>query len=534
MSASPESARPERRALLWIVALATLALASAGMLAIREDLDKAHIALAFLIVVLAGSAAGGRALGLALAGVAFIIFDYFFLPPYGGLAIANPLDWLVLAAFLVASFVAAQLLNRAQEQTAEARQRAVEVERLGMLGAEALNAGRAEDALGAVAGVIRSTLGVECVEIYLERGAPPVMVPAARSGGEACGPPTTFDAASLAAWVAHEGVPAAEQGDRTATVGSSSSSATATDAGRRLSWPSSGDVRVFLVPLAVRARTVGVLRIAHSQAIVLDPDQRRFLDALTYYAALAAERVRLAAEAERAAALREADELKSALLAAVSHDFRTPLTTIKALAHAIAAEGARPGDGRAGSIEEEADRLTRVVTDLLDLSRLTGGAIHLRADVNTAEDLVGAAIERVRGVAGRHELRIVRGPDEPILVGRFDFVHALRGLANLLENALKYSPADSPIDLSVHRENGMLVFSVADRGRGIAESERERIFEPFYRPPDTPSDIGGTGLGLTIARGLATAQGGDVRHHPRAGGGTVFELLLPAADLTDA
>jgi two-component system sensor histidine kinase KdpD len=330
-------------------------------------------------------------------------------------------------------------------------------------------------------------------------------------------------------WVAERGLPATERLDGTVRVATGPATA---DGPLDLSavWLDLSDARVLLVPLRVRARTVGVLRVENAAGIVLAPDQRAFLTALAYYAALGVERLRLTAEAAHADVLREADRLKSALLAAVSHDLRTPLTTIKALAHGMGENGARSGDPRAASIEEEADRLSRVVGDLLDLSRLTGGAIRFRPEVNAAEDLIGAAVQRVHGVVDGRELRVVRAPDDSILLGSFDFVHALRALGNLIENALKYSPPQCAIDLAARRDDGVLIFSVADRGPGVPERERERIFEPFYRPPGVPPDVGGAGLGLTIARGLATAQGGDVRYRPRPGGGSIFELLLPAVD----
>jgi two-component system sensor histidine kinase KdpD len=114
-----------------------------------------------------------------------------------------------------------------------------------------------------------------------------------------------------------------------------------------------------------------------------------------------------------------------------------------------------------------------------------------------------------------------------MLLGYFDFVHALRALVNLLENAMKYSAAESAIEISVRRDGETLVFTVADRGPGVPELERERIFEPFYRPPGVPPDIRGAGLGLAIAQGLAVAQGGAVRYEARAGGGSLFHLILP-------
>jgi K+-sensing histidine kinase KdpD len=337
------------RGLAWGLAFASLAAAALILFAFRADLDKAHIALVFLLVVLASSASGGRALGVAIAVVAFLIFDWFFLPPYNTLLLRNPLDWLVLIAFLVTSFVAAELLYRAR-----------------------------------------------------------------------------------------------------------------------------------------------------------------------------AER----AAVERAEALREADKLKDALLASLSHDLRTPLTTIKALAHEL-----QPlGDERTLIIEEQADRLNRLVTDLLDVARLDGGALPLDIQVNAADDLLGAVVQHVSGRTDRNRLKVALDDPASLSFGRFDFVHSLRILTNLVDNALRYAPVDTPVDVTGGLDDSEIVFRVADRGVGIPPTERDRIFTPFYRPVGRTADAGSAGLGLSIARRLAEAQGGTLRYSERHGGGAVFELRLPAAE----
>jgi len=269
-----------------------------------------------------------------------------------------------------------------------------------------------------------------------------------------------------------------------------------------------------------------VLELGAERPIALPPTERRYLAALAYYAALSVERARLEIEAGHAEGLREADRLKNALLASVSHDLRTPLTTIKALAHELAGE-----DDRAAIIEEEADRLNRLVADLLDLSRLQGGGLTLDIGLNPVDDLVGAVAQRVSGVLADRQLAIDLGESGALLVGRFDLSQALRILVNLIENAHKYAPQGTPIDLSVVRHGERLEFAVEDRGPGVPPEERDRVFEPFYRGPGSSPDTGGAGLGLAIARQLARAQDGDVTSQPRPGGGATFVLSLPAADL---
>ena len=335
-----------RAALIWgsVLAATTVALYFA-----RVDLDKAHVALVLLLVVLGASAAGGRALGLVIAATSFILFDLLFLAPYGTLVVANPLDWLVLVAFLVTSVVAAQLLVRAQEQSERAR-------------------------------------------------------------------------------------------------------------------------------------------------------------------------------------LHEADKLKDALIASVSHDLRTPLTTIKALAHDLSALG----DERAQMIEVEADRLNRFVRDLLDLSRLSAGALPLQIELNAVDELIGGALQAVEGTPAARRIVVELPEDGTLLVGRFDLSYAIRVLVNLIENAEKYSPSESEVTVRARRDGPRLLIAVADRGPGVAASETERVFTPFYRTPDAPSDAGSAGLGLSIARRLADAQGGALFYAAREGGGSVFTLQLPAADLDEA
>ncbi len=334
------------RAAVWAAAFFALAAAAFILFVFRENLDKAHVALVFLLVVLGSSASGGRILGAAIALTAFVVFDWFFLPPYNTLFLSNPLDWFVLVAFLITSFVAAELLYRAR-----------------------------------------------------------------------------------------------------------------------------------------------------------------------------AER----AAVERAEALREADKLKDALLASLSHDLRTPLTTIKGLAHELQTIG----DERTLIIEEQADRLNRLVTDLLDVARLDGGALPLDIQVNAADDLLGAVVQHVSGRPDRNRLKVSLDDPSALSLGRFDFVHSLRILANLVDNALKYAPVDTPVEVTSGLDNGQIVFRVADHGSGIPVGDRDRIFTPFYRPRSRPADAGSAGLGLSIARGLAEAQHGSLTYSDRPGGGALFELRLP-------
>jgi two-component system sensor histidine kinase KdpD len=454
-----------------------MGIVTVAMIQMRDRIDQVHVILVYLLVILGASASGGRIVGFPLACLGFLLIDLYFQPPYGKIADGKAVDFVALTAFLVTAFVATHLLARAQSEAEEARRRAVEIGSLARLGSETLRAGRAEDALGRIAAVIQTTLGMsECsiVPWDEERHA-------------------AFSEANTPTGIPPEGL--AVQ-------------------------------RIFL-PLSAQGRLVGLLTVANDSPVVLDASQRRFLDAISYYAALAVDRVRLVAEAEHAEALREANRLKDVVLASVSHDLRTPLTTIKALAQNEALQG----NQAAGAIEEQADRLSRLVSDLLDLSRLKGGGFAVSPELNTAEDLIGAAVRQTRGLFEQRTLRTLIDLDSPALVGHFDFSQSLRVLCNLLENAVRYSPASQPIEIAARRDNGSIVFTVSDRGPGVIDEDVSRIFEPFYRSQNNAPDAGRAGLGLSIARTLAEIQGGALTYTARPGGGSVFSFHLPAAEL---
>ena len=460
------------RASQWLLWFVILAAATFGLFLLRARLDKAHFALVFLLVVLGGSAAGGRLLGVTLAAVAFLVFDIGFLPPYNTIVVADPFDWIVLIVFLATGVIAAELLERQRREAEIAQARTEEIDRLSTLGAETLNSPNPQDALNAIATVIRQLMGTEHCDIS------PTETP-----GELNLDPLEND-----------GLPS----------------------------------RVMKLPLRIRGDSVGTLTLSSSRPFLLSRDQKRVLSALSYYAALGLERARLASAESEAEALRRADRLKDALLASVSHDLRTPLTTIKGIANEIA----RGGDGtQAYVIEEEADRLTSLVDDLLDLSQIAAGEMKVETAVNTADDVIGAALQRVESAYPDRKIETVLEGKWTDLVGCFDYVHTMRILTNFLDNAAKYAPASTPVTLRVWRDRSELLFAVEDQGPAIPEADRERIFEPFFRGENRPAGARGTGLGLSIARRLAELQGGRTWYETAKNGCGRFVVSLPAADV---
>jgi two-component system sensor histidine kinase KdpD len=255
--------------------------------------------------------------------------------------------------------------------------------------------------------------------------------------------------------------------------------------------------------------------------------RRRLLPALGSLLGVAIDRERLAREALEAEALRRSDAMKTALLRAVSHDLRSPLMAILTSAGALVHGelSLDPGDRRelSETILEEAGRLDKLVSNLLDLSRLQAGAVDPEPEVSSVEDVVLQALDGVEAAGDRIEVGL---PDEEAASVRVDANQVERALANLVENALRYSPASERVRVQVLTSGSEALVRVIDRGPGIAPGERERIFEPFQRGSRT-GDVRGAGLGLAIARGFAEANGGRVWVESRAGQGATFVLALP-------
>jgi two-component system sensor histidine kinase KdpD len=279
------------------------------------------------------------------------------------------------------------------------------------------------------------------------------------------------------------------------------------------------------VPLAVSDRRVGTMFLegGHGRAGA----RRRLLPALASLLGLAIDRERLGREAVEAEALRRSDAMKTALLRAVSHDLRSPLMAILTSAGALSHGGLSlaPEDRTEllDTIVAEADRLDRLVSNLLDLSRLQAGAAQPEPALHAIEDLIVQALAELGEDAARVEASF--GDDSPAV--RADANHVERAIANLIENALRYSPATEPVRVQVATTPTEVLVRVIDHGPGIGPGELDRIFEPFQRGASS-RDTRGAGLGLAIARGFAEANGGRVWAESRAGQGATFVLSLPA------
>jgi two-component system sensor histidine kinase KdpD len=509
----------------WCFWLVMLSLVTAALLAVRGDIEQSHAALVLLLVVLGGSAGGGRTLGYVLAVLGFLLLDYFFQAPYGLFSVGKALDWVVLSAFVASAFVTTELLARAKEEADTARARTDEVASLSRLGSATLRHARAEDALNAAGSLIRATLGARWCSI---RHMPNM------------GDESDWTSAALGEDDGHarrRGLLEERIIDRIA-LGIHEGEVVLAAPGGGVSVEvlenhgGSDHVEAIGLPLHADSRLVGILIVGgdSSTPIVFDAARRRFMGTIRYYAALGVERVRLEREARQARDLREANRLKDEVLATVSHDLRTPLTSIKLLAQASAVRG----DPAAATIEQQADRLSRMVSNVLDLSTIRSGTVRLEMELNTAEDVIAAAIAQAQGGLNGRRLHASVDLDEPELVARFDFVQTLRILGNLIDNALRYSPECAVVHVTAAREEPWIAMRVIDTGPGVPEEERDRIFEAFYRPKRQAPDGGSSGLGLSIAQRLAELQDGMVCYEPRPGGGSIFTVRLPAVDVDPA
>ena len=508
----------------WCFWLVTLAVVTMALLAVRGDIEQSHAALVLLLVVLGGSAGGGRKLGYVLAVLGFLLIDYYFQAPYELFSVGKALDWVVLSAFVASAFVTTELLARAKEEADTARARTDEVASLSRLGSATLRHARAEDALDAAGSLIRATLGARWCRIR--------QVPGSADESEWSSGPVDEDENDVRRIGALE-----ERIIERITRGIHESEVVLAVSGglevEALEAHGGRDrVEAIGLPLQADSRLVGILIVGgdSSTPIVFDDARRRFMGTIRYYAALGVERVRLTREARQARDLREANRLKDEVLATVSHDLRTPLTSIKLLAQASAGRG----DPAASIIEQQADRLSRMVSNVLDLSSIRSGSVRLEMELNTAEDVIAAAVAQAQGALNGRRLVTSLRLDEPELIARFDFVQTLRILGNLIDNALRYSPDDGVVHVTAAREQEWIAMRVVDRGPGVPEEERDRIFEAFYRPRRQTPDAGSSGLGLSIAQRLAELQAGSVCYEPRPGGGSIFTVRLPAVDLDPA
>jgi two-component system sensor histidine kinase KdpD len=449
--------------------LLTFALTSA-----RGQLNLTTDALAFLVAVIAVALVGGFVPAVLVAIAGSLLLNYYFTPPIHKFTISETNNVLALVVFVAVGLVVSSVVDIAARRTRQAARANAESQLLTTTAGSVL---RGQQAVAAVLGRVREAFGMASVTL-LECTA---------GHGSAQRGPT-------AAWqvVAHAGEPP-------------------------LGRPEDADVEVPVtetLTLALRGRA-------------LPADDRRVLGAFAAYAAVALEQERLVAAAKAAGPIAEADRMRTALLAAVSHDLRTPLASAKAAVTSLRSADVQWGDEDRDELlataDESLDRLAHLVDNLLDMSRLQAGAMSVFPRPAGLDDAVARALDDL-GI-GRKAV-VVDIPDSLPAV-RVDPGILERIIVNLVGNALRYSPEGSPPLLTASVLDDRVELRVVDRGPGIPEQDRDRMFVPFQRLGDTDNTTG-VGLGLALSRGLTEAMGGTLDPEDTPGGGLTMTLSLPA------
>jgi two-component system sensor histidine kinase KdpD len=491
-----------RGALGYTVALAGTALITAPLLAFRGEVSKTTVVLSYLLVVTAAAAAGGLGPGITAAGLGFLAFDFLFLQPYHHIIVNDPQDYLSLAVYLLVAVVVSLLVASSERRRAQAERRERETRMLFDLSTSLVAHGSLDDTLRGVVSTVRSLFDLAGCAIVLPSG----------------------DGVLLAAV---DGQVPDDLDERFVGVRTASTAV-------QLRGPVGADLepgRALTVPMRSGENAVGALVVVAGGpgSSGFGEAERRVLATFANQAALAVEQGQQEAERNRALALQETDRLRTALLNSVSHDLRTPLASIKASASSLLDQEVSWSDAERDefltTINDEVDRLTHLVHNLLDMSRIEAGALDPRLVESSVAEVVGPVVRRARA-ASRQRVD-VDVPDElaPVLV---DPVRLDQVLTNLLDNARSYA-AGSPVQVVASQAAGTVELRVVDHGPGIPGPERERIFDQFYRLKGGGRRPEGTGMGLAICRGIVEAHGGRLRVETTPGGGATFVLTLPVS-----
>jgi two-component system sensor histidine kinase KdpD len=451
----------------------------------------------YLLGIVAVAMRTGRGPSLCAAVLSVAAFDFFFVPPHFTFAVTDARYLFTFLVMLAVSLVISGLTVRTRAQAAAARHRE-----------------RQTAALYAMTRELASTRGIEPLlqvavrhvgEVFHAQVA--LLLPVA-GGALQGGAPSQFEVDAndlgVARWVFEHRQPA---GMGTATLPGASA---------------------LYLPLLGSAGPVGVLGLRPSDRYAMDePERLHQLETFAAQTALAVERARLSHDAQEAELRIESERLRNSLLSSVSHDLRTPLATITgAVSTILDAPTPLPAGTQhelLDSVREEADRLNRLVQNLLEMTRLESGALQVRAELHPPEEIIGAALGRVAGRLGDRRVTTKVPGDLPLVP--MDDVLIEQVLVNLLDNALKYTPAGSPIEVIATATDENVTIEIADHGPGLPPGDEERVFEKFYR--GKPVGARGAGLGLAICRGIVRAHGGRIWAQNLPGGGVAFLFTLP-------
>jgi two-component system sensor histidine kinase KdpD len=496
---APESGRAWWQ---YLYAAGLVALVSLIGQFIRVIVDPTNLVMLYLLVVVVAATRLGRGPSVLTAVLSALAFDFFMVPPHLTFAISDAQYVLTFFGLLVVGLVISTLAVREREQAESARRREMHTAALYDLSRDLATTVSQDMVIQIAIRHISELFNCE-TSVFLPKGD--LLTLYARTAGF----PAGQDSNAVATWVFRQG--------RMAGLGTNTLAA--------------ADARYL--PLKTAQGAIGVVGIKPNLESneFLSPDQQRLLEALLSQVALATEAVQLADKANQAQLLRETEKLQTALLNSISHNLRTPLAAVTgALSSLRDDDQMLDADARRELLNtawEEAERLNHLVGNLLNMTRLEAGAMKLALETYDVQDLVGVTLNQMANRL-RHRQLVMDVPSTlpPVSI---DLVLAAQALVNLVDNAVKYSPADTSIGIRAYADQGQVVIEVSDQGVGVPSDELERIFDKFYRIQQA-SDTSGTGLGLSISKGIVELHGGRIWASNRPGGGTTFAMALPVAE----
>ncbi len=480
--------------------LSALLVFAASLLSVpvHRFMSPTNLVMIYLAAVVLAAIYLGRGPAMLAALLSVLSFDFFFVPPSLTLAVSDTEYLLTFLGLFVVGLVISQLAARASEQARMAQQREELSASLYAFSRELTSALTVEDIIAVI---------VRHVSEDFHRDAVLLLPEGDRLAIHSYSPQATLDEDELAVatWTYKQGRPAGRGTDTLPAA------------------------RVRYLPLKTPRGVVGVLGVEPPTASGdLTLEQRLQMETFASQAALAIERVQLAERARYAEIARSTEKLQTALLNTISHDLRTPLATITGVLSALNDEDTGLDQETRRSLTEtaaqEAERLNRLVGNLLDMTRLEAGAFKLVREPCEVEDVIGAALEQLSGAIKDRQVQASVPADLPLIP--MDFVLIQQVLVNLLDNAVKYSPPDAPIEINAREVDQEVEIAVADRGVGIPSDDLAHVFDKFFRVHH-PDRASGSGLGLAICKGIVEIHGGRIWAENRPGGGTIVTFRLP-------
>ena len=488
------------------LAIAIVAIATIASVLLRDALAPTNLAMIYLGGVVVVAMRCSRWISVTASFVSVAAFDFFCVPPYLTLAVSDYQYVFTFAGMLVVALVISTQTARLRDHAAHASVREARTEALYRLSSKLAGETRVFEAARSAATLAEEVFGARVVIFLPEDGR----LSFHRRTSDLLPVPPSEE--SIAQWVFDHGHKAGLRTD-------AHSAATA-----------------LYIPLRGPRETFGVLAVLPDVASdgenrIFAPEQQQLLEVFAGQTALTIERILSQRIAEETRVSMQTEQMRSSLLSAMSHDLRTPLATITGAASTVRWQGDRlPLETKnelLESISDEAERLSRLVGNLLDMTRFESGAVELRRDLYPLEEIVGTVLQRVEPHLEDRAISTDLAENLPMVF--VDEVLMGQVLWNLLENAAKYTPPGSPLEIAAFEENDAVILEVRDRGPGIPPGEEERIFEKFYRgqAEKMAGTVRGAGLGLPICRAIVQAHHGTIQALAREGGGTIFRISLP-------